>query len=129
MVAENAGRNATLAMEAQRGIAQVSGQVTAGALSAVTVHTQLSSSGNYSASAGTSVSYAVDGGEAAPPTLPYCSRFIRSPQPRAFSLAQTDGINRRKRPQAWRVAPCAGHRPSGGTAVAGSGRARHGCPS
>jgi hypothetical protein len=71
LVSENAGRNATLAVEAQKGIAQVSSQIAAGALAAVNVHTQLSSSGNYSASATTNVSYGVDGGEAEPPALPY----------------------------------------------------------
>ena len=64
---ENAGRNATLAVEAQRGIATVGAQLAAGTLSAINLSANLGASAGWSSGQSTSVNWSVDGGEGTPP--------------------------------------------------------------
>lgn len=70
VVSENAGRNAALVVEAQKGVAQVAGQIASGALSAINVSSSLSAGASFSNGASLSVGYSVDGGEAPPPSIP-----------------------------------------------------------
>jgi hypothetical protein len=56
-----------LALEAQKAIAQVTGQLAAGAMSALNVGATIGSTGSSSDSFGTNVTYSVDGGEGSPP--------------------------------------------------------------
>lgn len=69
VASENAGRNANLAMEAQRGIAQVAAQISAGTLSAINLSASIGASAGYDLNQSTTVNYSVDGGEQPPPIL------------------------------------------------------------
>jgi hypothetical protein len=72
-ISDSAERVFALLLEAEKAAAQIQAQIAAGAMSAVSLGASISSSSSYSQGKSVSlgVSYGVDGGDAAPPNIPY----------------------------------------------------------